>query len=481
MRSHRGSTVMTAGNTVPDRATIFTMVGVRRLADRPAAAAGAGALLVTLIATATVAGLAGAWDRAARTLLPSPFGPLWFHVLVAAVALGCTAVTWLSLPTPGAPIGLALVVAGWLIPFWSAWAALPEPVRAACLAASPLVVVGNAVCVLAWRPSSTQQRRPVLLAITAPALLAVVLHAAGYDPFADPQCRLICTHVTPMLDDVLSTRQTLVVAGALTLVCALAAAPAMATARAAPGIVRLGAELALVPLAAGAVWPGVPGSVVAGGTLILVAAIAVATARSWRVRRGLRRLVDSLTAADASPGPNLPVTGGVHFAVGGSWIDGRGQDVIADGASWLVLTDEAGAPSIRLAVARPSDRDAWLAALTPASRLALTNARLAAVVHARVREVAASQRRIVVAADGERRRIERDLHDGAQQQLVSIALHLSAVRNRLQREPASELAAELNAALDSVNVALAGLRRLAHGIFPPALGDEDSPPHWRTL
>jgi signal transduction histidine kinase len=182
--------------------------------------------------------------------------------------------------------------------------------------------------------------------------------------------------------------------------------------------------------------------------------------------------VDSLTAADASPGPNLPVTGGVHFAVGGSWIDGRGQDVIADGASWLVLTDEAGAPSIRLAVARPSDRDAWLAALTPASRLALTNARLAAVVHARVREVAASQRRIVVAADGERRRIERDLHDGAQQQLVSIALHLSAVRNRLQREPASELAAELNAALDSVNVALAGLRRLAHGIFPPALGDE---------
>ncbi len=75
-------------------------------------------------------------------------------------------------------------------------------------------------------------------------------------------------------------------------------------------------------------------------------------------------------------------------------------------------------------LARPADKGEVLAGLTPATRWALRNAQLAAVARARLAEVQASQRRIVAASDAERRRIERDLHDGAQQRLVSVAFHL---------------------------------------------------------
>ena len=77
-----------------------------------------------------------------------------------------------------------------------------------------------------------------------------------------------------------------------------------------------------------------------------------------------------------------------------------------------------------------------LAALTPAIRLALQNAQLAAVAKARLADVQASQRRVVAASDSERRRIERDLHDGAQQRLVSVAFHLKvALRVPINRLP----------------------------------------------
>jgi signal transduction histidine kinase len=84
-------------------------------------------------------------------------------------------------------------------------------------------------------------------------------------------------------------------------------------------------------------------------------------------------------------------------------------------------------------------------------------------------QLAASRARIVEAADAARRRIERDLHDGAQQRLVSLALSLRVLESSL--EPNSAASRELAAARDELDAALAELRELARGIHPSILTD----------
>jgi PAS domain S-box-containing protein len=84
-------------------------------------------------------------------------------------------------------------------------------------------------------------------------------------------------------------------------------------------------------------------------------------------------------------------------------------------------------------------------------------------------ELAASRARIVAAGDAERRRLERNLHDGAQQQLVSLSLALRMARSRL--DEASDAAAMLDDASDQLREALAELRELARGIHPAILAE----------
>ena len=85
-------------------------------------------------------------------------------------------------------------------------------------------------------------------------------------------------------------------------------------------------------------------------------------------------------------------------------------------------------------------------------------------------ELSASRARLVHAQDLERRRIERDLHDGAQQQLVALIAKMRLARNQLARD--SELAAStLEEAQEEARLALADLRRLVRGIHPPVLSD----------
>jgi PAS domain S-box-containing protein len=85
-------------------------------------------------------------------------------------------------------------------------------------------------------------------------------------------------------------------------------------------------------------------------------------------------------------------------------------------------------------------------------------------------EVVASRARIVAAGDAERRRLERNLHDGAQQQLVTLSLSLRMARAKL--DPAGEAAALLDEASDQLTRALADLRELARGIHPAILTDQ---------
>jgi signal transduction histidine kinase len=104
-----------------------------------------------------------------------------------------------------------------------------------------------------------------------------------------------------------------------------------------------------------------------------------------------------------------------------------------------------------------------------AARLALENARLHAEVQAQLAKVKASRARIVAAADEQRRRLERDLHDGAQQRLVALALELRRAHRRLGPDADPELARLLAGAAEELHVAVQELRELAGGILPPVL------------
>jgi signal transduction histidine kinase len=107
-----------------------------------------------------------------------------------------------------------------------------------------------------------------------------------------------------------------------------------------------------------------------------------------------------------------------------------------------------------------------LVARLRARRLTDANVRLQGQVAAQLEEVRASRARIVEAGDLERRRVERDLHDGAQQRLVSLNLELRVARNALGDDADPAVRRSLERAADEAAAALAELRDLALGIHP---------------
>jgi signal transduction histidine kinase len=109
--------------------------------------------------------------------------------------------------------------------------------------------------------------------------------------------------------------------------------------------------------------------------------------------------------------------------------------------------------------------------------LALHNVRLDSALQSTLDEVRrqadelrASRARIVAAADAERRRVERDLHDGAQQHLVALAVNLRLVRDQVADDPEAAVRA-LDELASDVKATVQELRDLAHGIYPPLLMD----------
>ncbi len=106
------------------------------------------------------------------------------------------------------------------------------------------------------------------------------------------------------------------------------------------------------------------------------------------------------------------------------------------------------------------------------TRLAVDNERLQAEVLARLQELRASRARIVATGDAERRRLERDLHDGAQQRLVGLSLALRLARAQPGARADPNLRALLDRADERLRAAIAELRELAHGIYPAVLTDE---------
>jgi signal transduction histidine kinase len=113
------------------------------------------------------------------------------------------------------------------------------------------------------------------------------------------------------------------------------------------------------------------------------------------------------------------------------------------------------------------DEPELLDAVAAAAAIALENARLQVELRARLEELKGSRARIVEAGDAERRRLERNLHDGAQQRLVAVALHLRLLQNRLDDpETAAALVQTISAELAQ---SLQELRELARGLHPAVL------------
>jgi signal transduction histidine kinase len=100
----------------------------------------------------------------------------------------------------------------------------------------------------------------------------------------------------------------------------------------------------------------------------------------------------------------------------------------------------------------------------------LDNQRLAAEAEASMRELRRSRARLAASAERERRRIERDLHDGAQQRLVALRIELELVEDVVRHDP-ERGAARLRELEHDVDEALEELRALAHGVYPPLLAD----------
>jgi signal transduction histidine kinase len=161
------------------------------------------------------------------------------------------------------------------------------------------------------------------------------------------------------------------------------------------------------------------------------------------------------------------------------WVPGSARYVDAGGAP--VQLPEAGRERVATVVEREGEpiaaliHDPALAenselvqSVCAAAALTLENARLQAELRARLTDLQASRARLVEATDTERRRIERDLHDGTQQRLVSIAMALALAESKLAADRAA-VEPVLHEARDALTAALAELRELTQGIRPAIL------------
>jgi signal transduction histidine kinase len=166
----------------------------------------------------------------------------------------------------------------------------------------------------------------------------------------------------------------------------------------------------------------------------------------------------------------------------GIFVDERGWQVNlprpGSGRAWTAVEHEGTRVAAIIHDAELDASPELVSAAAAAAALAIDNERLKAELRARVEELRVSRVRIVEAADDARRRIERDLHDGAQQQLVSLALDLRMLKARLAD---SGLSSTVDDIASKLNVALAELRELARGIHPAILSERGIGPAVEAL
>jgi signal transduction histidine kinase len=202
----------------------------------------------------------------------------------------------------------------------------------------------------------------------------------------------------------------------------------------------------------------------AGRALERLAACMRTTPDAVTLRRALSEAFEDPSVDVAFPAARAP----------SGWVDahGRPTSLPAPGSGLHVSTVRGDGKPVAAIVHDPAlcDRPQLLRAGLAMAEVALENQRLAVGAAAAMRELQASRERIAAGAERERRRIERDLHDGAQQRLVALRIELELAEEVVRRDP--ERGVRLLRALEQeVDEALEELRALAHGLYPPLLAD----------
>jgi len=392
------------------------------------------------------------------------------------------------------PAGLLLVATGlaWFLPEWNnpgVRSALAFTMGLCLYAACPPLAAHALFAYPRGKLASPTERAGVAISYVGGVLVLGVLPALFFDPRAEgcgacPPNLVLVADRAELADDLthvgvylgLGWAVALVTLGAVRLARGSAAnRPVMAA-----GVAYLGCVAATFALSLdrGAISNGTAERRLWLGEAAALVAVALAIAWSWlrgrRARSAVARLVvdlaqspppgglrDALAGIVGDPGLIL-----VYPVAPGRLVDARGIPAKpAPGQQRTSLIRERNVVAVLGHAPGLLDDEQLVDEVTAASRLALENERLQAEVRARVEELRASRARIVEAGDAERKRLERDLHDGAQQRLVGLALSLRLLCSRLAIPELERAEAELRLAVEE-------LRELAHGIFPAVLVDE---------
>lgn len=375
--------------------------------------------------------------------------------------------------------------ATWSLPWLSGLWALPA-VGATVADAWSWVLLGLVVTTvwsLRTSADSAGKAATVLLTVTGTAVGALsrlFLH----DPLLDPDCWLTCRHNPVAIDGASG-------------VAAWADAVALALLGVALGLAVVGATrsrdvLALATLgiliAIGLAldqW-GDPGSILGFSLAVTTQVTAVATGLSlltgevdsWWVRRRLRQFAVRLASASGEGGVQLALSSALRDPSVGVryWAEAREGFVDIDGHSVVapalgpsdVEVTRAGRPLAVIRPSRPIGPARLSAALGPAVRLALENDQLTASLRAELADLEESRSRLLERTREERRRLERNLHDGAQQRVVTVLLSLRVLARGGAPHAVGERA---ESAAEAATRLLEDLRHVARGIHPAVVAD----------
>jgi signal transduction histidine kinase len=152
-------------------------------------------------------------------------------------------------------------------------------------------------------------------------------------------------------------------------------------------------------------------------------------------------------------------------------VEGRRVELPPEGSGRIVTPLEAGGEVVAVLIhdASLEDEREVARAVGAAAALTIENEQLTAELRAKVDQLSASRARLVESTDAARRRLERDLHDGAQQRLVALALNLRMLQATVAGDPHAEK--QLDTARGELDAALGELRELARGLHPSVLSD----------
>jgi signal transduction histidine kinase len=487
----------------------MTAVLVRRV-NLARLAAGPVALAVGLGALAVAQGPGRFTTYAGRSSLTA--------TLTVAAGLGLVAAGLVtSFSRPAGRIGDLAVLAGlvWFAPVWVGWDKGPPLVRSLGMLAAGFAFPLLLHLVLAY--PSGRLHGAATLALVFMVYLEAVLAAVGLalfrKPFFDPNCwancsdnRFLVRSLPPLARAIEATDRwfTMAAAAALVTLCARRLLRDSGPARRAllpvalPAVLLAGAVIghaaalqrrpledpsdpafrrifvvgcvAVILLAAGLVWAGV---------------------RMRVQRRAVARIATSLgqapppgslqaALAQAVGDPELQIAYWLPNAE--HYVDAQGRPVAeptaAPGRAITTLVRDGRRIAVVSHTAAPPDLERELGA---AARLALENERLQAETLAHLDQLRASRVRIVQTGDAERRRLERDLHDGAQQRLLALSYDLRLAHAQAQTDGDRQTSSLLTQATDHAQAALAELRELAHGIYPAILAEAGLGPALATL